>query len=53
MLYFLLETDADALNENINELADEYGLLDARYDIGAEFYFRTAPANTNTTTAAG
>lgn len=43
--YLILETDLGALNENAGLLADEYGLLDAQYDIDIKLYCRTLPAN--------
>ncbi len=44
-LYFMLKTDAAALQDDALTLEDETGILDAVYKAEIKLYFRTEPAN--------
>ena len=44
-IYFLLQTDAIALQEDESKIHDEQGILDAVFRTNIRFYYRTEPAN--------
>ena len=48
--YLLLETDLKAINEDAYKIANEFGLLEAYYNIRLKFYCHTVPANVPTST---